>query len=82
MPAFRALQRNTDRDTGRTGNRASPAVNAPFDAVNGGVAEAPHVVIVTVYGAGGGEHQAVTRETGDLDNHHLLPEAAIHLDVK
>lgn len=55
-------------------------MDPPLDAAERRVAEAPDVVIVAVQRAGGGKHQAVTRETGDFQDHHLLAETAVHLE--
>lgn len=54
-------------------------VHRPLDAVDGCVTEAADIIIVAVYRAGGGKHQAVTREIRDLEDHHFLPETAVHL---
>lgn len=61
---------------------ATAGINLPFDAIKRCITEAPGIVVVAVYGAGGGKHQAVTRETRDLEDYYLLPKTAVHLEVK
>lgn len=51
----------------------------PFDAVDCCVTKAPDIVIVPVYRASGGKDQAVSRETRDLQDHHILSQPAVHL---
>lgn len=55
------------------------ADNRPLDAVGCCVAEPPHIIVVAVYWASGGKHQAVPGETRDLQNHHLLSQPTVHL---
>lgn len=63
-----------------TGKIKSAPIHSPFDAVGRCIAEASDIIIVTVYRAGGGKHQAVTRETGDPQDHHLLPQTTVDLE--
>ena len=91
MPAFNALKRDKEVWDGRgtqrkpemwktTGKIKSAAIHWPFDAIGRCIAEASDIIIITVYWAGGGKHQAVTRETGDPQDHHLLPQTTVDLE--
>lgn len=60
---------------------ATADANLPFDAIKCSITEAPGIVIVPVYRAGGRKDQAVTRETRDLENYHLLLKPAVHLEA-
>lgn len=92
MPAFKALKGQTDTTWGKKHGskpaiqvkegeeKKSAAFNWPLDPVDCCITEAPDVIVVAVYGAGGGKHQAVTRKARDLDDHHLLPQTAVHLE--
>lgn len=55
------------------------ATNRPFDAVDCCIAETPDIIVVPVYWTSGGKDQSVTRETRDLQEHHLFPHTAVHL---
>jgi len=75
----RDKETSSTRHSRKLKQRDSAPVDRPLDAVDRRIAEAPDVVVVAVQRAGGGKHQPVTGETGDLQDHHLLPEAAVHL---
>lgn len=62
------------------GGKKRIANNRPLDAVGCCIAEPPHIIVVAVYWASGGKHQAVTGETRDLQNHHLLSKPTVHLE--
>lgn len=63
----------------QTGREQPSAHSGPFDAVDRRITEAPDIVVVAVYRASGGEHQPVSRETWDLEDHHIFPQTTVHL---
>lgn len=62
-----------------TEKEKSSAIARPFDAIDCRIAEASDIIIVTVYRASGGKHHAVSRETRDLQDHHIFSQTTVHL---
>lgn len=76
------MRNDTMDKTEHGGGVRRVSVNWPFDPVDRSVTETSDVIVVPVHGAGGGKYQAVPRKTGNLDEHHLIPKATVHLKEK
>lgn len=61
------------------GREKSSATARPFDAIDCRITEASDIIIVSVYRASGGKHHAVSRETQDLQDHHIFSQTTVHL---
>lgn len=62
-----------------TEREKSSAIARPFDAIDCRITKASDIIIVAVYRASGGKHHAVSRETRDLQDHHIFSQTTVHL---
>lgn len=62
-----------------TGKEKWSAIARPFDAIDCRITKASDIIIVTIYRASGGKHHAISRETWNLQDHHIFSQPTVHL---